>query len=109
VGFGLVLCLALAAASFAAAPPAAPPRHAQGRLVAVDAKAMTLEVKVGGRTEKFALAQTSQILANGQSVAVSTLHPGETVRVEYSLANGHETASKVELVADHAASSKPGR
>lgn len=108
MGFGLVLCLALAAASFAAAPAAAATRHAQGRLVAVDAKAMTLEIKVGNRNEKFMLTQTSQILANGQSVAVSTLHPGETVRVEYSAANGHDTASKVELVADHAASSKPG-
>lgn len=102
VSLGLVLCLALAASGFAATQPAAKPLRAAGKIVAVDAKTMTLEVNVGGRHEKFALAPSTQILANGKSIAATALATGEKVRIDYSMQDGRAQVSRVDVLANNA-------
>src|SRR5262245_57738018 len=86
----LALLLLVGAAAYAAAD--APLASVSGRIVSVDAPAMTLVVKVddkraGPHDVTFTLDGQSKIVKNGGAVPASDLAAGDAVTVTYRTAN----------------------
>ncbi|MEO8277180.1 MAG: hypothetical protein ABI639_13275 [Thermoanaerobaculia bacterium] len=109
---GAVLGVSLAAASFAAAP-AAKANHCSGKVDAVNAQAMSIDLTVAGKSEKVTWDAQTAVVENGQTVAASKLAAGESVKVTWAEKAGQKVASRIEILPAAAASAmkpaaKPG-
>jgi hypothetical protein len=74
------------------------PDQATGTLTSIDAKAMTLVLKVKAGPMHFKLSPTTEYLSGGTTAELATLSPGANVRIEYRMEGTSRVATKIEVL-----------
>jgi len=109
-GIALAIGLAVTAAGWSATASAQASSRARatstkspaalvGNVAAYDGATGTLAIVAGSKQSSFILSSTAVVVENGKSVAASTLAKGEKVKVSWSSQNGHNVASRVQILA----------
>ncbi len=70
---------------------------ASGAVEKFDQASRTLTVKHDGKETTFVLAENASVMNGKQKAALTDLASGKNVKVEYTVANGANTASLVEI------------
>ena len=74
------------------------PDQATGTLTSIDAKAMSLVLKIKAGPMHFKLSPTTEYLSGGASAPLAALTPGATLRIEYRMEGTSRVATKIEIL-----------